>query len=368
MKERLVSMILTLCIACTMILPAFAADATLDAMARQLDGEAEDILKTAAETAGNSLSDWAVLLAARSGITAHREDYLNALWDYVSDHYAQTGALDTVKATEWHRIALTVTALGADATCFGTDAQGNSIDLLADGTYNWSQTDSLGKQGINGWVFALLALDARQTPVPTDAKYQREDMVAAILAAQEADGGFGLSAGQSETDVTAMVLQALAPYADTCTQQIDRALDYLSACQTQRGDFESRGATSAEGSAQVIIALCALGIDPRTDSRFVKEGGNALDGLLLYQTVSGGFCHTQTEQDTLLATEQAGLALCAISRMDEGHGSVYDFSDTEVHPYEYTKSNLTIYFVVGAVVLVGIVAILVWKGKKKCLK
>lgn len=368
MKERLVSMILALCLVCTMVLPTFATDATLDAMAQQLDSESEDILKATAETAGNSLSDWAVLLTARSGISAHREDYLNALWEYVSDNYAQKGALDTVKATEWHRIALTVTALGADATCFGTDAQGNSIDLLADGAYNWKQTDSLGKQGINGWIFALLALDAKQTPVPADARYQREDMVAAILAAQEADGGFGLSSGQSEADVTAMVLQALAPYADTCAQQIDRALDYLSQCQTQRGDFESRGATSAESSAQVIIALCALGIDPRTDSRFVKTGGNALDGLLLYQTASGGFCHTQTEQDTLLATEQAGLALCAISRMDAGKGSVYDFSDTEVHPYEYTKSSLMVYFLIGAVVLVGVIAILIWKGKKKCLK
>ena len=54
----------------------------------------------------------------------------------------------------------------------------------------------------------------------------------------------------------------------------------------------------------------------------------------------------------------------------QGEGSMpsYRFKKKEVNPYEYTKSNLTIYFVIGAVVLVGIVAILVWKGKKKCLK
>lgn len=48
--------------------------------------------------------------------------------------------------------------------------------------------------------------------MPEDAAYTREEILAAILEAQEPDGGFGLTAGASDVDITAMALQALAPY------------------------------------------------------------------------------------------------------------------------------------------------------------
>lgn len=363
-------MTLVLCLVLAFAMQAAAAGTAVDALAQMLDTTTEKFLKADAKTAGDPQSDWAALLAGRTGCTENREAYLDALWDEVSRQYAEDGGLDSIKATEWHRTALTVLALGADPTCFGTDPQGNPIDLIADGTYNWRTTDTLGTQGLNGWVFALITLDAGNYTVPTDGTYQREDMISAILSAQEPDGGFGLTAGQPDVDVTAMALQALAPYQDLYGQEIDRALDYLSSTQTDRGDFENWNSTSAESSAQVILALCSLGIDPRTDARFVKAGGSALDGLLLYQTQTGAFCHTQGDGDNFLATEQAELALCAIQRMDAGKGRVYDFSDVGIRVYESSPSNGVWYAVgiAGAVVLLGLIGICVWKGKKKCTK
>lgn len=367
MKKRWFRIILALCLLIALALQAGASEAS--ALAGLLDTTPEELLRSELLTPGESQSDWVALLAGRWGETADREVYLNGLWDFVSEQYVSSGGLDRVKATVWHRISLTVLALGADPTCFGTDAYGEPIDLIADGTYHWHMTDSLGTQGLNGWIFALLTLDAGAYAVPAGATYTREDMVAAILSAQEPDGGFGLSAGKSDVDITAMALQALAPYRQEHPQAIARALKYLSAAQTARGDFENWDSTSAESSAQVIIALCALGIDPRSDAAFVKDGGSALDGLLLYQTADGAFCHTLDASADLLATEQACLALCALERMDAGKGSLYDFSDTEIRAFSAGQGKTVInplwYILGGAGVLICLcfIILLVRKGK-----
>ena len=82
-----------------------------------------------------------------------------------------------------------------------------------------------------------------------------------------------------------------------------------------------------------MIALCALEIDPRTDDRFVKAGGSVLDGLLLYRTDTGAFCHSLEDEANLLATVQANLALCALERMDAGKTRLYDFTDISLQTY-----------------------------------
>lgn len=229
--------------------------------------------------------------------------------------------MDTLRAAEWHRISLVVLSLGGDPTSFGSEE--TPIDLIADGIYNWSRTDSLGTQGINAWIFALLTLDANAYPVPEGAKYTRERILEELLAWQAADGGFGLQRGASDVDITAMALQALAPY--DCAAAIDRALTYLSAQQSARGDFQD----SAESTAQVIIALCSLGIDPRSDSRFVKAGGSAYDGLLLYFLGDGAFCHLLGEGADEFAGIQAGLACNALDRFDNGRPRLYDLRQEE---------------------------------------
>ena len=65
--------------------------------------------------------------------------------------------------------------------------------------------------------------------------------------------------GESDVDITAMALQALAPYQQQYPEVIDAALNVLSAAQTVTGGFESWGAQSSESCAQVILALTALG-------------------------------------------------------------------------------------------------------------
>lgn len=61
-------------------------------------------------------------------------------------------------------------------------------------------------QGINGWIFALIALDASGAEVPQDARYTRQQIQDAILKEQNEDGSFGLMPGTSDPDLTSMAL------------------------------------------------------------------------------------------------------------------------------------------------------------------
>ena len=264
MRRKVLSIFLVFLLALPLCIRIRASGLEWTALAELLDAAPDGLLQSNALTPGDSLSDWVAILAGRSGETGGAEAYLEKLWKEVSRRYEQTGGLDAVQATAWHRTALTVMALGADPTCFGTDAQGQAIDLIADGTYAWDTTESLGTQGLNGWIFALITLDAGAYSVPENAGYTRQEILDAILAAQEPDGGSGNQ--------------------ERYASEVEQALAYLSAEQTAQGDFISYGTASAESCAQVVMALCALGVDPRTDDRFVKAGGSALDGLLLYQT------------------------------------------------------------------------------------
>ena len=90
----------------------------------------------------------------------------------------------------------------------------------------------------------------------------REKLIQVILDAQLNDGGWDLSAGKADPDMTAMAIQALAPYYktnETVKAAVDKALDVLSSLQQGDGGFGSWGTVNSESCAQVIVALTALG-------------------------------------------------------------------------------------------------------------
>lgn len=326
-----------LCVILTLILPltALSACATRQQLTpvqqaaqgcKAIFGAGDKLLSDTAHCkAGENLCDWAALGLRLAGVEDDYEAYLDALRDYVSARYAEFGTLDSRRATEFHRIALTVTALGGDPTAFGTDAQGAPVDLLADGIYD---CPDLSAQGLNALVFALLTLDAGDFVPPADAHNTQQTLVAAILDAQEACGGFSLAAGNPEADITAMALQALAPHRAQCEDAIERALCWLSAQMTQEGSFFAYGNQTAEASAQVIIALCALGLDPAEDVRFTSadSGKTVLDGLASFRLEDGSYAHNLggTIGDPM-ATEQALLALVAVERLRADGSRLYDF-------------------------------------------
>ena len=309
-------------------------------------GVSEDAMLStqSAEYAAAGGLDWYTLYMYRAGYESDYAAYGSALEDAVSQKYQENGGLDRVRASEWHRTGLAATACGGDALAFGTNAAGETINLVADGVYDRGKTEDLGAQGINGLTWGLLLLDSRGYSVPAGAADTRETILTRILSAQSAERGFSLSGEGVSADLTAMTLQALAPYQNsthvftvtdkatgttverTVSEAIELALGALSACQMENGGFGDDG-ESSESAAQVIIALCALGIDPATDARFVKRGGSVLDALLRFAKPDGGFAHTLekgADGSNAMAGEQALGALTAYMRFKDGLHSLYD--------------------------------------------
>lgn len=292
------------------------------------------ILRQWKSRAGTTQGDWFAFGYGRSGRTQECQEYLEALEQYVTGCYqAHDYGLSRNKPTEWHRILLTVLACGGDPLAFGRDASGQPVNLLAEGVYN-CRIGTPWKQGVNGAAFALLSLDSRKYTVPAGASYDREDILNYLIGKERPEGGFALGGTALDVDVTAMALQALAPYEKTdrrVAQVIARGLDALGAAQQPQGDFRENisSADSAESTAQVLVTLCTLGIDPLQDSRFISsQGKTVLDGLERYYLTGGGFRHQLSENTAdVLATQQGIYALTAYIRFCDGKGSLYDFSD-----------------------------------------
>lgn len=283
---------------------------------RKTHSDMLDTIKTDELTFG---SEWLVIALARSG-----RDVPDSYYDsVVKAVQSAKGQLSDKKSTEYARTILALTAIGKDPADVG------GYDLLA----GLADMDDVTYQGINGAIFALLALDSGKYDVPAAAEggtqTTRDGLVAYILAQQLSDGGWALSGTSADPDVTAMALQALAPYRtgdETVDAAVDKGVQLLSDMQLADGGYSSWGTLNSESCAQVLIALATLGIDPVSDSRFVKNGLTVLDALLAY-AVSGGFRHTVDGEADAIATEQALCALTAYARLLDGKTALYDMTD-----------------------------------------
>lgn len=307
--------------------------------------------------AGDASGDWTALVFALAGESADYESYGKRLERYVTEAYEQNGSLGAYSATHGQRIVLTAAALGLAPTAFG-----GSIDLVADSTYDYRQGDEeIFDQGLNACIFALLALDCKNYPVPQGSRYTRETLLSYLLSRQNDDGGFGLTEGDADADVTAMAVQALAAYTEdeAVNAAAQRALDWLSGRQGADGQFPSR---SSETISQAIIAVTALGLDPLTEPRFIQNGVTLLNALAVYRQPDGSFAHSVDEEGNVMATQQAMLALLAMEKQKDGV-RLYDFSAL---PAPNQSKQMWIWFLVpaGTIGLFVIVLFTIRRKKK----
>jgi len=282
---------------------------------------------------GTTEGDWAAFAYGRY-YNSEMPGYCSALSQDVKERYKSENKLSAAKSTEWHRMILSLLANGKNPFSFTEE----NINLMADGTYNRGYTISLGRQGINGWIWSLIALD-KFTIIDKII-----DIIIEIIKQQTPDGGFALSGTVGDIDITANVITALAPYygnsalytyelnktGDSVTKSvkniIDEALIFLSNSQLATGGYSSFGTENCESSAQIITALCTMGIDIYSDNRFIKNGKSVVDAVLSYRNPDGGFSHLSGGVSSIQATDQAAIALIAIDRLYSGETPVYDFS------------------------------------------
>ena len=305
-----------------------AAEAAYARLLAEQSERLEKIYKTTGDyiaalgtpTVNSTGGEWMVIGLARSGRTVPAGYYDNVV-EYVKAMADANERLHRAKVTDNARVILALTAIGKDVTNVGGHNLLKGLDNMA----------YVQKQGINGPIFTLIALDSHNYPTMGDVT--REKLIQVILDAQLPGGGWNLSGENADTDMTAMAIQALAPYYktnETVKAAVDKALEALSALQRSDGGFGSWGTVNSESCAQVIVALTALGIDPATDSRFVKNGSTVLGALAGFYVDGGGFKHTADGERNGMATEQSYYALAAYFRFANAQTSLYDMSDVTI--------------------------------------
>ena len=296
---------------------------------------------------GSVGGEWMVIDLTRSGYDCPDGYYENVV-EYVNNNINDKEQLHRAKSTDNSRVILALTSAGYDVT----DVDGHNLLMgLTDMTY-------VKKQGINGPIWALIALDCYdyEIPVNADATEQvtREKLISFILEKQLADGGWALSGTVADPDMTGMALQSLAPYYNTNPNvklAVDKAIVCLSDKQYDNGGYGSIDGVCSESCAQVIVALTALGIDPETDSRFVKNGVSVVDAMCLFAVEGGGFAHIPNGGINGMATEQGQYALAAYFRFLENKSSLYDMTDVDV----YTKEEKAVDTVEAMISAIGAV-------------
>lgn len=322
--------------------PSYGAIPQID---EAIKDTANYIYKTVKDPQVGSIGgEWAIIGLARSEADiadSYYSNYYKNVENYVKE---AKGILHDKKYTEYSRLILGLTAAGYDPT----DVAGYDL------------TKALGDfektiwQGINGPIFALIALDSGNYPMSENREAQiqasRSMYVDEILSRQLSDGGFSLFGGieggkeyKSDPDITAMALQALAKYQDRedVKKVTEEALASLSKLQNNKGGYSSWGEENSESVAQVIVALGEQGI-PLDDSRFVKNGNTLLDNLMDFYIKNQGFSHTINGGSNLMATEQAFYALVAADRLEKGKNSLYRMGDAIKNSKEDSETELGI--------------------------
>ena len=271
---------------------------------------------------GTNAGEWTVLCLARGGHfaadNAYFADYYQRIVETVNTKAAsvnKNGALHKSKSTDNSRLIVALSAIGKDAACVG------DWDLTAP----YADFDWIKNQGINGVIWALIALDTHDYPADT-----RQQCVDFILDKQLDDGGWTLAGTAADPDMTGMALQALYNYKSQPAVEAaaQEAFTCLSNIQNENGTYSSGGDENSESCAQVIVACTAWGIDPNTDSRFIKNGKSVVDGLLSYYLPDKAeFSHVANGQSNNMATDQACYALVAYDRLQKSKPSLYDMSD-----------------------------------------
>ena len=192
-------------------------------------------------------------------------------------------------------------------------------------------------------------------------------LITAVLEDQHDDGSWQEYSDSIQT--TSNMVMGLSFYYDneTVKAAVDKAVEYLSKQQKEDGTFDAYGSgADADTCAMVVTALAAVGINPDSDARFVKNGNSALDGLLTFALAdNSGFGYQDNTSFNSYATEDGFRALIAASRvMADGKAyNIYDFSaNTDLEPGRATgdgavtppvnpdpgNSNVTVYFTMKA--------------------
>ena len=313
MKKQTLAWLLALMLLAATIVPASATNAWM----QQVEPLINNLLQSEITRAGASdLQGWVNgSLAAKAG---QGSEWIVLALAQLQD----TSGLPVCDLSAYQR---SLTVFLSQGTTYGASTrQKYALCMMAaggDATVAETAETTIGQQGIMSWVYGLHLLNnGCQSSLCSPA-----EAAAQLISQQLPDGGWALMGQNADVDVTAMTLQALAPHREepAVATAVEKAVALLANRQLPDGGFMSMGQPNPESAAQVMIALCALGIDPLDDERFQKNGATLLDGMIAYRLPDGGYAHTQGGEYSTAATAQVLNGLAAYARFAAGLPGLY---------------------------------------------
>ena len=281
--------------------------------------------------------------------------------------YDEIGELSSTKITDFARFAMTLTAIGIDASnlepfqidgkTFRTDygrPTGKTITNMIEPLYNASGS------GINGAIYSLIVLDMGNYSIPGDANLTRDTLIKVLLNHEYGSDEFGI-------DMVAMLMQGLYPYQNhpTYGEAVKEKLEYgielflgskfATKVEPLTKEFLgiSWSAVNSESTSQAIIALCSMGIDPFSDYRFSRgpEDNMIVNWINKFATPArDGFGHTNNTYN-FMGTYQGMYALQWYINFVENGGKPYSLYHDAV-PFDFSKefsreSQITFFELLG---------------------
>ncbi len=334
-------------------------DAEISEMKDDLTGIVNNSLTKESCVYGN---EWAVMTAARAGVLT--EEMKTNYYDSLVSALQQTPELDGM-ATTYARVIICLSSIDKNP------ADVNGVNLLK----MLSDIELAGAGDVNAVMYALIAFDCKNYEIPKadEGKTQmtRDALVADILSHEISGGGWDWADTAPDPDMTSIAIQALTPYCDTNSEAkaaVDRGITVLSNMQNDDGSFSSYGWANACSTAQVITALTGMGINPLTDSRFIKNEHTIFDGLNLFYQKGQGVIGYGDELDLAFSTVQSSYALVSYDRMLNGKTSLYNMNENTAN--DKTNSDkaglakIIIIVVIVVVLLIVCCVIVVMKMRK----
>lgn len=225
--------------------------------------------------------------------------------------------------------------LGVDTTALCAFPGTNSEITFSNAARLAAAVDGLKSHYSAPWV--LLAAQQGKTNL-TPAQVQA---MVKLLSDNQQENGLNCYQYYGKTyddvDTTATALAAFASYYLSETDDygvkqsvnafVEKALDGMSKAQQNNGSFGN-----VNTDAMAIIGLTALGIDPASDSRFVKDGCSLAAALSLYVNENADGYRSgmatgkpeEIEKANALATEQGFRAMVALDAFQEDTTKAYN--------------------------------------------
>lgn len=311
MKNDIIKRLFIICLTLTVVLSGTTVNANIvlskSETSKYINAVAQRQLKEVKNPSHSSAGgEWTVMGLARAGkiTNSYKNIYKKNLKKTLDN---QKGELSRNAFTEYSRTVIALTSIGENPYNFyGYDV----ISPLA-------EADNVMKQGMNGLAYALIALECGDydNVKPRDGYDGRvgsiEKYKNSLVGSSLPNGGWALFGKKADVDMTAIAIQALAPFykESKVKSVVDDGLEVISSKQKDTGGFETMGNENCESSCQVLTALSSLKISVK-DKRFVKKKHNVLDSLMSYYN-NGGFSHLKKGLVNQMATDQALYALVA---------------------------------------------------------